>query len=295
VCGIKHLDLSKNSAWTFGRSKVNTVCLNDPMSSRHHAKLEILQERHYYFVDLNSRNGSLVNGQRVTQPVLLKHGDYISIGNTILLFQHRVVTSYGMPFPNPSKQVLMLQMSAVQGKIWQEILLAQKVSVVWEASSSELKKRIALNATSNTLPRVLLLDQKAYRVKLYDFCNWCRQTHPHLKVFLTDSLRQHIPDRERYAAIQQGCLNLFPALPKSDLVINAVHISTQMNEVLQAMDSPSIQPNQILPTLKGLEDLMKQGASFVPLIDDELDSEHDIPTALSAHGPGQNRLDKKRA
>jgi hypothetical protein len=295
VYGTKQLELSRNSTWTFGRSKTNTVCLKDPMSSRHHAKLEIVQDRHYYFVDLNSRNGSLINGQRVTQPTLLKHGDYISIGNTFLLFQHRVVTLSGIPFPNLSKQVLMLQASAVQGKIWQEILLSQKASVVWEGSSSELKNRIVLNATSNTLPGLLLIDQKAYRVKLYEFCNWCRQTYPQLKIFLTDSLRQQIPDRERHSAIQQGCLNLFPAFAKSNLVNNAASVTIQVNEVLQAIGISPIQPNQLLPTLKRLEDLMEQGASFSPLFDDEIDSEHDIPTALSAHVPSQKRLDKNKA
>jgi FHA domain len=276
------------------RSKANIVCLKDPMASRHHAKLEIIQERHCYFVDLNSRNGSLINGQRVTQPVLLKHGDYISIGNTFLLFQHRLVTLTGIPFPHLSKQVLMLQASAVQGKIWQEILLSQKASVVWEVSSSELKKLIALNATANTLPNLFLIDKKAYRVKLYDFCNWCRQSYPQLKIFLTDSLQAQIPDRERQAAIQQGCLNVFPAFPKSNLVYNATQIADRVNEVLRAMDGSPIHLNQLLPTLKNLEDLMKQGASFCPLFEDELDSELDIPTALSALAPEQKKLHKNR-
>jgi hypothetical protein len=68
-----------------------------------------------------------------------------------------------------------------------------------------------------------------------------------------------------------------------------------VNEVLQAIGISPIQPNQLLPTLKRLEDLMEQGASFSPLFDDEIDSEHDIPTALSAHVPSQKRLDKNKA
>jgi hypothetical protein len=69
---------------TVGRASDNDVIVDDPMVSRHHCQLK-LQHGAYGFVDLGSRNGSLVNGQQV-QEVALGPGDVIQIGNTTIEF-----------------------------------------------------------------------------------------------------------------------------------------------------------------------------------------------------------------
>ena len=70
-----------------GRASDNDVILDDPMVSRHHCQLK-LQHGAYSFTDLGSRNGSLVNGQAVTQ-IALGPGDVIRIGDTEVEFQVR--------------------------------------------------------------------------------------------------------------------------------------------------------------------------------------------------------------
>jgi pSer/pThr/pTyr-binding forkhead associated (FHA) protein len=55
--------------------------------SRHHCQLK-LQHGAYSFADLGSRNGSWVNGQRVTE-IALGPGDLIRIGSTEIEFQVR--------------------------------------------------------------------------------------------------------------------------------------------------------------------------------------------------------------
>ena len=61
--------------------------LDDPQVSRHHCQLK-LQHGAYGFVDLQSRNGSLVNGQAVEE-IALADGDRIRIGNTSIEFRLR--------------------------------------------------------------------------------------------------------------------------------------------------------------------------------------------------------------
>lgn len=69
---------------TIGREEVNDVQLNDERISRLHAKL---QEDHgnIIFTDLNSTNGSRVNGHPV-QLHVMRPGDHLQLGRCTLLF-----------------------------------------------------------------------------------------------------------------------------------------------------------------------------------------------------------------
>lgn len=78
-----HFDLG-GALIGIGRASDNDVILDDPMVSRHHCQLK-LQHGAYSFADLGSRNGSMVNGQPVTQ-VALGPGDLIRIGDTEIEF-----------------------------------------------------------------------------------------------------------------------------------------------------------------------------------------------------------------
>lgn len=72
---------------TVGRASDNDVILDDPLISRHHCQLK-LQQGAYGFADLGSRNGSLVNGQQVSE-IALGPGDVITVGDTEIEFQVR--------------------------------------------------------------------------------------------------------------------------------------------------------------------------------------------------------------
>jgi diguanylate cyclase (GGDEF)-like protein len=74
-----------------GRSLGADVRVNDSKASRKHAKLEIRGtpgsgSAEYLVTDLNSRNGTFVNGHRIMSESL-QHGDKISIGDHILRFE----------------------------------------------------------------------------------------------------------------------------------------------------------------------------------------------------------------
>jgi pSer/pThr/pTyr-binding forkhead associated (FHA) protein len=67
-----------------GRETDNTVVITgDAYISGHHAKLTLRDDR-ILVDDLGSRNGTVVNGTRLTRPHPLRIGDRIQIGYTVL-------------------------------------------------------------------------------------------------------------------------------------------------------------------------------------------------------------------
>jgi pSer/pThr/pTyr-binding forkhead associated (FHA) protein len=66
---------------TIGRHGDNAIILADPQASRHHAEI-VMQGGRWVIQDLDSANGTFVNGQRIEQPQLLRHGDLVRIGQS---------------------------------------------------------------------------------------------------------------------------------------------------------------------------------------------------------------------
>jgi DNA-binding winged helix-turn-helix (wHTH) protein len=72
-----------------GRSGQSAVPIEDMTISRQHARIRV--DEQVTLVDLGSRNGTYVNGERVKDPRVLCHGDRLTIGSvvlTVLLTQH---------------------------------------------------------------------------------------------------------------------------------------------------------------------------------------------------------------
>jgi len=67
-----------------GRQVDCGIMLDDPIASRHHARLDY-SEGIWYVTDLNSKNGTHVNGERIIR-IELHSGDKIQIGQTTLMF-----------------------------------------------------------------------------------------------------------------------------------------------------------------------------------------------------------------
>jgi pSer/pThr/pTyr-binding forkhead associated (FHA) protein len=65
---------------TLGRSHYCTLVVSCPSASRQHAALQVRGD-HVVVSDLGSRNGTSVNGVRITGPTRLNVGDVISIGS----------------------------------------------------------------------------------------------------------------------------------------------------------------------------------------------------------------------
>ncbi|HIK44884.1 MAG TPA: adenylate/guanylate cyclase domain-containing protein [Leptolyngbyaceae cyanobacterium M65_K2018_010] len=88
AAGDRHLPLANTHCWTVGRGDDNNLVLPDRWISRNHAMFQGMENGEMYLIDLGSRNGTFVNGRRVSVPVILQDGDRITFGQTEILFLH---------------------------------------------------------------------------------------------------------------------------------------------------------------------------------------------------------------
>ena len=72
---------------TIGREEGNSIQLNDERISRFHVKIQEDQDK-VVLTDLESTNGTKVNGEDI-QLRILRYGDMISVGRTVLVFGSR--------------------------------------------------------------------------------------------------------------------------------------------------------------------------------------------------------------
>ncbi len=70
---------------TLGRDPMNAVAVADPSVSRKHCLLRKEEDDRFQIKDLDSRNGTLVNGLAVKEQ-RLRHGDEIATGDSVFLF-----------------------------------------------------------------------------------------------------------------------------------------------------------------------------------------------------------------
>ena len=71
---------------TLGRSRQSDVVLNDPNISRQHAEIRP-RGGSWVLTDLGSTNGSRINGRPVERSEVIRPGDEIELGSTVLRFE----------------------------------------------------------------------------------------------------------------------------------------------------------------------------------------------------------------
>jgi hypothetical protein len=71
---------------TIGRSRQCEVVIDDPNVSRQHAEIRP-RGGSWVLTDLGSTNGSSLNGRRVVGPEVLKPGDEIELGTSVITFE----------------------------------------------------------------------------------------------------------------------------------------------------------------------------------------------------------------
>jgi Nif-specific regulatory protein len=89
--------LVEGESVTIGRAPTNVICIKDERCSRVHA--EVFMSRGAWTLrDLDSRNGTMIDGERVTEDLVLTPGDIVRIGSTHLAF----VDNLSQAFPDAS-------------------------------------------------------------------------------------------------------------------------------------------------------------------------------------------------
>ncbi len=104
--GNRYLPLVGSNCWTVGRSDDNNFVLSDRWISRNHAMLQCTETGDFYLIDLGSRNGSFVNGRRVSIPVTLRNGDRLTFGQTELEFHCPANNRHSDELQGPDKETL---------------------------------------------------------------------------------------------------------------------------------------------------------------------------------------------
>lgn len=81
IAGSSQTLFQPQMVWTIGRNREAALPLRDRVLSRRHAVILYLPEEGFYLIDLNSMNGSYLNGTRLQQRQRLQDGDLIRMGN----------------------------------------------------------------------------------------------------------------------------------------------------------------------------------------------------------------------
>ena len=92
--GSRQIELT-HGIFTIGRKTANTLSIEDPAVSGHHAQIVKIQSV-FFLEDLKSTNGTAVNGQPIARHQL-RDADVITIGQHRLVFQEHVTADTATP------------------------------------------------------------------------------------------------------------------------------------------------------------------------------------------------------
>ena len=88
----------KDGDHVLGRDGDVAVWLESPTVSRHHARIRV-SGLEATLEDLGSRNGTVLRGERLTEPVPLADGDEITVGSVLVRFRRAVPQMSTIPLP----------------------------------------------------------------------------------------------------------------------------------------------------------------------------------------------------
>ena len=105
-----------------GRNSDNDISIDDSQASRHHCQISRLENGVIYITDLQSTNGTYVNGQRIVGQILLHKGDKVTIGNTLVNWESQLE----LPQRQPQQPQRQQQEQETQEKLRQQQLQKQQ-------------------------------------------------------------------------------------------------------------------------------------------------------------------------
>jgi len=73
-----------------GRLDDNDIVISDTSVSRNHAEISIENENTFYITDLNSTNGTFVNGNRLIGTKKLEHNDILKVGSSLVPWRNYI-------------------------------------------------------------------------------------------------------------------------------------------------------------------------------------------------------------
>lgn len=264
AAGSYQLLLFERMSWSVGRAHDCAIFLPDRLVSREHAMiLQMARSGEFFWVDLGSRNGSFINFQPVSRPMLLHDGDLIRVGNRLEL--QFVLSSVSIQAPPGALTVLMQQPSIIQGQLWREVLMALGVSVVWlPANLSVFRALRQWEATGEALPPLLLIDALALQEDFLTLFEAIRSAFPTLSILLTMPHTCADFSRLRQLALRAGALDLLPPirLEGADFSGYCDDLARKAALVLDAMGASWTQPQLLQAAANALREALRNETLF---------------------------------
>jgi len=84
--GKTRILLQLQGIWTIGRDRQLSISIADRRLSRHHAAIQYIEDDGFYLVDLDSTNGSFINGEPVHGRMPLRDGDRVRLSSLAFSF-----------------------------------------------------------------------------------------------------------------------------------------------------------------------------------------------------------------
>jgi tetratricopeptide (TPR) repeat protein len=124
-----------------------------------------------------------------------------------------------MPQSSQQKTVLIGYLATEQGKLWQELLLAQNCQAILVSDEINIVKYIE---ETNLNPDLILVDMglknpNSTVLQSRSVCQWCKENRPEIKVVFTSSKEEQILNLESRWALRQGAIALLPKLTGTNL------------------------------------------------------------------------------
>ena len=140
-----------------GRSKDNDLTLDSLSVSRNHARIRF-EEGHFYLTDLESANGTKVNGVKITKTEIM-HGDLIIIGKNHLEFSNEQIDKpKAQPEQSDFDRTMFMDASApvsflmvMKGKKSRKIKLTQVETTIGRAASNTVQLKDILASKRHAL------------------------------------------------------------------------------------------------------------------------------------------------
>jgi DNA-binding NarL/FixJ family response regulator len=137
---------------TIGRASSNDIVVeSDLQASRLHAVLEALSGG-WCIRDLNARNGTFVNGERVQQDRPLLPGDEVRVGSTRLVYRAERDSDAAPPTEGPERApdltprerevLLALFQPALEGEIFAEPASTRQIAATLSVSEAAIKQHL---------------------------------------------------------------------------------------------------------------------------------------------------------
>lgn len=248
------------TSWTIGASQSCDILLAEPNVAPKHAMLQLMGTGNYYLVNLATHVGVVVNGQLITRPTLLREGDRITIGTTTLTFEAEDLSLGHLDLPKSDKTVMMSQSIQFQGEIWQAALTSQGVSVTWQPAEQDVRQTLTqMQKMGDAIPDLLLMDKHLVLPELEEFCCWCSEHHPHLKLIFTNGEQPQVAPSEHQRVMDHGAVDLLPGFSEHNVLLNLVDTLTKINIVLQSIESQPLDRKALIAGLMPLQNIVKQG------------------------------------